>query len=678
MMYFYIGLIICLIIIPSKIQSKFDNIQSSNVAELTSILTIQRTENFKRILNYVRNSKEFQPFMISLLLFDTKSNILESLLHQIAIDFIQGYRINANDFVSKCTWKDQIQVTWILPIDDLRHLQDFLNEKLWKPKNQYLIIFLGEEETSRKTWRTIFQELWLKFYVYRVLVISITDNFKCFLSYHPFDPIPNGFGKVHKLCFDDFEEYDTRNKTNSVSSVLSENVNLFENFENMNGYPIKITVFPSMMMHINVDENNVIHYTKLDAKVMKTLENSMNANFIVTVLYKMDDVDPFHESLRNIEDNKSEIVLTSLFIKIYNYSFSYEFTVGIEVDKLCFIAPTRGYLPKSYMPFLPFTKELWILLIFYNIFVTIFWVILRYLSNSIRNDKPITCPLGQDFWDIRKETLSQDIISKRNDYSRSINNKEKSPPEIHPYVIGCTELMILFCYPFERAYTPALRVFLCSSLLFGLVIAGLYNNWLMWTLSKPLRYPEINTIEDVADSNYTIVTKYLNLKEDTFIGDDPLDRKLRNKISVLNSDKPTNYFVAFDRSFIALGRFTSIKLENNSVYYDDDGNKLIHVVEECPMTYTLSYVIKLNSPYTDRINTLLLRMQQFGFTNFWYEEMTHPLFVEDAKMKLELSEKKKKLTLEHYSLTFLGLFIGLIGCFLVFLAEIYYARCRRC
>ncbi|XP_015191854.1 PREDICTED: uncharacterized protein LOC107074702 [Polistes dominula] len=676
MMYLYIGLIICLIIIPSEIQSKFDDIQSNNVAELTSQLTIQRTENFKRILNYVHNSKEFQPFMVSLLLFDTKSYILESLLHQIAIDFIQGYRINANDFVTKCTWRDQFQLTWILPIDDLRQLQHFLHEKLWKPNNQYLIIFLGEEEISRKTWKTIFQELWFKFHVYRILVTSIIDHFQCFLNYHPFESIPNGYGKVHKLCFDDFEEYNTRNQTNSFSSVLSENINLFETFENINGYPIKVTVFPSMMMNINVDENNVIRYTKLDAKVMSTLENSMNTNFIVTVLYKMDDVDPFHESLRNIEDNKSELVLTSLFIKIYNDSFLYEFTVGIEVDKLCFIAPTRGYLPKSYMPFLPFTKELWILLIFYNIFVTIFWVILKYLSYSIRNDKPITCPLSKDLWDIRKEKLSN-VISKRNDYSRSIN-KEKSPPEIHPYVIGCTELMILFCYPFERAYTPALRIFLCGSLLFGLVIAGLYNNWLMWTLSKPLRYPEINTIEDVADSNYTIVTKYLNLKEDTFIGDDPLDTKLRSKISVLNSDKPTNYFVAFDRSFIALGRFTSIKLENYSVYYDDDGNKLIHVVEECPVTYTLSYVIKLNSPYTERINTLLLRMQQFGFINFWYEEMTHPLFVEDAKMKLQLSERKKKLTLEHYSLTFIGLFIGLIGCFLVFLAEIHYARCRRC
>lgn len=104
---------------------------------------------------------------------------------------------------------------------------------------------------------------------------------------------------------------------------------------------------------------------------------------------------------------------------------------------------------------------------------------------------------------------------------------------------------------------------------------------------------------------------------------------------------------------------------------------MVDVVEECPVTYMLSYVIRLNSFYTEKINTLLLRIQQFGFINFWYEEMTYPLFVEDEKMKLALSEKKKKLTLEHYSLAFLGLFIGLIGCSLVFLGEIYYGKRRR-
>nr|XP_050862043.1 uncharacterized protein LOC127069277 [Vespula vulgaris] len=678
MTYICLGMILYLMLLPTKIQSKFDDIQNGNMSA-RSKLSIQITENFKRMLNYVRNSKEFEPFMFSLLSSDTKSNLLVSLLHHISIDFIHGYRISVNDFLSLYTWKDEGRITWILPIDDFDDLKVLihLREKLWKPNNQYLIIFVGEE-TSRERWKTIFDELWVKFSVHRILVSSMTDEFRCFLNYHPFDVTTNSFGKVHKSCFDDIEEYSTKRRTNSVTSVLSGDISLFENFENVNGYPIKITVFPSMMMRINIDENNVIHYTKLDANVMKTLENSLNASFAVNILRKNTEVDPFQESLQDIKDQKSEIIFTSLFVKDYNDSYHYQFTTTIGEDKLCFIAPTKGYLPKSYMPFLPFTKDLWMTLACYNILVTIFWMILKHLSYSFRNNKPVTCPLGETFWNIRRKKLARNniLLKKKKDNSRSRKNKE--PPEIHPYVIRCTELIILFCHPFEKAYTPALRIFLSSSLLFGLVIVGLYNNWLMWTLSKPLRYPEIKTIEDVADSNYTIVTKYLNLKMNTFIENDPLDTKLRNKIIVLNSDKPTNYFVAVDRSVIALGRFTSIKLENYSIYYDDDGNKLIHIVEECPVTYTLSYVIRLNSPYTERINNLLLRIQEFGFVNFWYEEMTYPFLIEEKKMKLALSEKKKKLTLEHYSLTFLGLFIGLIGCFLVFLGEIHYAKCGKC
>ncbi|XP_046813912.1 uncharacterized protein LOC124422053 isoform X3 [Vespa crabro] len=663
----YVGMIICLMLMPTRIQSKFDNIQKGRIG-IESKLSIEITENFKRMLNYVRNSKEFQPFMISLLLSDTKSNVLVSLLHHMSIDFIQGYRISANDFLSLYTWKDEGRITWIIPIDDLNDLEVlmYLNEKLWKPNDQYLIVFVGEE-TSGNTWKRIFDELWIKFNVYKILITTITDQFRCFLNYHPFDVTRKAFGKVHKSCFDDIEEYSTKRRINSITSLPSDDISFFENFENVNGYPIKVTVFPSMMMCIEVDENNVVHYTKLDANVMKMLESNLNASFDVNVLDKNSDIDPFQKSLQDISDRRSEIIFTSLFVKAYNDSYLYQFTAAIAEDKLCFIAPTKGYLPKSYMPFLPFTKDLWMTLACYNIFVTIFWMILKYLSYSFRNNKPITCSLGETFSNIRRGKLARDNILLKRKKDNISRRKNKEPPEIHPYVIRCTELIILFCYPFEKAYTPALRIFLCSSLLFGLVIVGLYNNWLMWTLSKPLRYPEINTIEDVADSNYTIVTKYLNLKEDTFIGKDPLETKLRNKISVLNTDKPTNYFVAFDKSVIALGRFTSTKLENYSIYYDDDGNKLVHIVEECPVTYTLSYVIRLNSPYTEKINTLLLRIQQFGFINLWYEEMTYPLLVEDKKMKLALSEKKKKLTLEHYSLAFLGLFIGLIGCFLVFL-----------
>lgn len=308
-------------------------------------------------------------------------------------------------------------------------------------------------------------------------------------------------------------------------------------------------------------------------------------------------------------------------------------------------------------------------------------MLLKYLSYSFRNDKPITCNLGRKYRNLCRGKRSRDDKRTRckKDKATSRRNDEEEddrPPDIHLYVIRFTELIVSFCYSFERAYTPALRIFPCSSLLYGLVIVGLYNqHWLMWTLSKPVRYPEIMAIESVADSNYTIDKKYLNLKADRFIGTDPLETKLRNKMMVLNRDKPTNYFV-FDRSVITLGRFTSIMLENYSIYYDDDGNKLVHVVEECPVTYTLSYVIRLNSPCMEKINTSLLRIQQFGFINFWYEKTTYPLLVEDEKMKLTLSEKEKKLTLEHYSLAFFVLFIGLTGCSLVFLDEIHDGKCR--
>ncbi|KAK2583468.1 hypothetical protein KPH14_009437 [Odynerus spinipes] len=680
-----VGMVLFVLLTSTGAQSQFHEIQIRDV-QYSSKSSTRNIENLKRMLEYVCNSQEFQPFRMSLLLFVTESSELDFLLHHIARGNIQGYRISASEFVSKCTWKDETSLTWIIPIDDIHDLQAFvyLQQELWKSNNQYLIFYAGEE-TPVKIWRKIFEKLWEKFNVYRILVASIADDFRCFLGYRPFDIAGVGFGKVHKSCLDDVDEdryiekYDSRTRrddiNNPVTSLLSRNVSLFEKFEDVNGYPIKVTVFPSLMMYIDVDENNTIHYTKLDAKVMTMLERGMHANFDINVFYKSQNEDPFQRSLKSINDHESEAIITSFFVKTYDEStYLYEFTAGITEDKLCFVAPTRGYLPKSYMPFMPFTKEIWLILAIYNFLATIFWVILRYLSYTFHTNKPVARPLAKTP-KIPRKKLACDIASKETSHSTRNNAK---PREIHPHVIACTELIVLLCYPFERAYTTAQRVFLCGALFFGLIISGIYHSCLVSTLSKPLKYPEINTIEDVVNSNFTIITKYPNLKSSTFIENEPLDIKLKNKITVLNSEKPTNYFVAYDRTVIALGRFSSVKLENYSVYYDDDGNRLIHIVEECPATYILSYVVRLHSPYIERINTLLLRMQEFGLVRLWYQEMMNPLQIEEEKRKVALSERKVKLTLEHYSLTFLGLFLGLTGCFLVFLGEIYYARCGNC
>lgn len=125
---------------------------------------------------------------------------------------------------------------------------------------------------------------------------------------------------------------------------------------------------------------------------------------------------------------------------------------------------------------------------------------------------------------------------------------------------------------------------------------------------------------------------------------------------------------------IAMSRYSSIKLSDMSTYYDEDGNELLHIIEEYPFTYLLSYVMRLHSPYRERTNELLLRMQEAGLARLWYERMAYPFYVAEQKRRMAKSERKIKLTMEHYSLTFVGLTVGLFSCTVVFLVELYFAK----
>lgn len=130
---------------------------------------------------------------------------------------------------------------------------------------------------------------------------------------------------------------------------------------------------------------------------------------------------------------------------------------------------------------------------------------------------------------------------------------------------------------------------------------------------------------------------------------------------------------------MSLGRSSSFKLENLTEYYDEEGYKLLlHMVEECPATYALSYAGRLFSPYLTRINSLLLRMQQAGLIEKWYGDMLLRVKVQLGQSVPRRGDEHVKLTLEHLSLTFLGLGIGLFCSSVVFLGELHYARKLRC
>lgn len=621
--------------------------------------TRTENENLRTILNYIRNEQRMYPTTVSLVYLNTHSDPVDFVSKYIASESIVSYKITTSNLSRKSSWQNRGDLIWILVVDDIALLDFFVHEQshIWKATNQYLIIITAENVTTSEPPREIFQSIWRNYNVHRIVTVSIQEEFRCLSRYFPFEKNQRSeYGVVRKVCVVDRQDGEE----------------LYDKVEKLNGYPIRVIVFQSLMMNVVFDKGTGnITYTGLDADAMFLLEKTMEAKFRIEVIPDNYSDDPFHFALQQMEDGESDIIVTSYFLHEYEEYHRFEFTTSFYDDQLCLIAPAAGFMPKSYMPILPFMPEVWALLAAYNFLVPVLWFLIKYYSISFRRRDAIILPLMTDKRPAMKG-LATVSTSRRSDLS-------DSPPRIHPYVLSCFDLVETWCYPLKESSgsvesTTAQRAFLLGTLFFGLIVTGLYQSCLVSSLSDPFHYPELKTLEDVANSNLTIITKYDNLKQNTFTENTTLAKRLKDKVQVVFFDKRANDVVAFSKNVIALGRYASIRLENLSNYFDEDGNELLHIVEEFPTTYLLSYVMQIYSPYRERINGLLLRMQEAGLVGLWYKNMTYPMYMDEQRRKMAKSDRRVKLTVEHYSLTFLGLSLGLLCCAIVFLAELYFAN----
>ncbi|XP_012150346.2 uncharacterized protein LOC105663758 [Megachile rotundata] len=558
----------------------------------------------------------------------------------------------------------RFSLTWVIVVRDLYNLYIYIywQPKLWTSSNRYLIIFIGNEVIT--SWRDVFATLWRKYGVYKAVVISAQDDYRCMMKYMPFDKRDDDYGEVGKLCPDYFKE-------NSTSRVhRPKGRRLFENFQNLRDYPINVIAFESLFMNVTYDTQNRLKLSNLDAKVLYTLEKVLKAKFRITAMRKRDfgPEDPFSASLRSIERGTVEMVITGFFVKVYSKFREFQLTSAVYEDKVCFLSPDSGLVPKAYMPFMPFRKEVWLVLVLYNIGISFLWCLTGYLNELLLRYESTS-----DTIDNASELIDPSVPGSSKESPRNLDSHSKSlkPPEIHSCLSSIFDFLETLCYPFQKGSSITQNCLLSASLFFSLIVNGVYESCLVSSLNKPFHYPQLRTLEDVVDSGKPVITKYANLKN-VFVDESPLDRQLIQRIHVIRSNRSTKDIVVFDKK-ISITRYYTMKLGNFS-YFDKDGNDMLHVVDECPMNYRVAYVLRSNSPYRERVDFVLLRSREAGLLTFWFNRMLYPLELAKLRRKLEMEKGKVRLTLDHYSLTIVVLFGGLFCSGLIFLGEVYAGR----
>ena len=163
-----------------------------------------------------------------------------------------------------------------------------------------------------------------------------------------------------------------------------------------------------------------------------------------------------------------------------------------------------------------------------------------------------------------------------------------------------------------------------------------------------------------------MITKYENLKQ-AFVGSD-----LWEKIQVIEFQRSTKNIVLTEDK-ISMTRLYNMQL---LPHRHDRGKSSLYMVDECAMTYRISYILKLHSPYAERVNFVLLRMAEAGLPEHWIDEMRYFVTLYN-RGEMEDFVNIHKLSLGYYVLAFLLLFVGLLLSTLIFFCELQAAKRNR-
>lgn len=110
------------------------------------------------------------------------------------------------------------------------------------------------------------------------------------------------------------------------------------------------------------------------------------------------------------------------------------------------------------------------------------------------------------------------------------------------------------------------RVFLVFCMMAIVTFLGAFQGSLITIFSSPSRYPDIKTLDQLADKNYPIYTRFEGIKNDIF-GDDssnPTIRKLRNLVAINRGNLSADRMIVMYGNMAGVLRRSSVVLDNRT------------------------------------------------------------------------------------------------------------------
>jgi hypothetical protein len=216
-------------------------------------------------------------------------------------------------------------------------------------------------------------------------------------------------------------------------------------------------------------------------------------------------------------------------------------------------------------------------------------------------------------------------------------------------------------------------------------------------MTKPHYYPDIDTLEELYNSNLTIYTDSPSLIDTfgipqvngTFMFDmNPIMDGLSRRVQTVVSTVDFWSAIVTERNAAAMARKSDYQYGVPLSKY-----QLLHVVRECPRHYLLGYLLPRGSPYLSYINDGIARLVEAGIIEHWKDispnAVIRDIFSPNADIRDRFNvshlrematmnkDNSKAFSLRDLQLAFYILAAGVSGSLKIFCFEMHFRRKRK-
>jgi hypothetical protein len=474
-------------------------------------------------------------------------------------------------------------------------------------------------------YRELFQNIWARYKVLKALVLDNLSSARFWqgtgtdiVTFNPFLKVGNIRGMVLVYNITDAE---------NVCKRLDHLV------DDLHGYPIGVTMFTAYPYAIPICSNN---YSGVDGNSLYEVAQFMNFEPIIRrpkdkikFGYKTEQ-GTYVGSIGDIVYGKSDIAFNCHYIKDYDDAEIQFVVPPVMYDAVIILVPKSKLIPSWMDLFECFgLTELFFLFGFYMISVWFSIFVKRCLGTAISVYETVRIAVC-----ILKMFLTVPIS-------------------------GTRELT-----SFSQ------RIFASSCLLVGVLIVTAIQVTLVTEISSPNYYPDIDTLEELAESGLPIATSYQNLVDIFNDSDNPIMMRLAKNVRLESNNYGIKERIAYKMDYAAITTLSNVQhfLKKYVGPYD---NALLHAVPETPRGYFLSYVAPKHSPYVRHINHMTSLLIESGFVKKWDADQLwkHQLAVRHNHTSTERS-KLYAYSINDLQTAFFALASGLSSGIIAFIVEI--------